>query len=281
MKIQLIATDLDGTLLADDHRTVPERSKEALRLASEHGILTAIASGRTTGILLPVFRQVPQVRYAVISNGAAAVDLHTRERLFSRPFPEQKLHRILDILEDFPHVMLEIYADGESWVPEKDRPILEARAKESPFWLDFASATHLAADLKEALKGHEVEKITVGGMRPGDKECLLEAVDASSSLAVSSSIDSYMELNEKGVNKGEGLSRLCDRLGVPSAEVMALGDGDNDFELMDWAGVSVAMCNGLAQTKARARYVSSLSNEEGGAGEAIERFVLRPAGIVK
>ena len=141
MKIRLIATDLDGTLLADDHRTVPERSREALRLASEHGVLTAIASGRTTGILLPVFRQVPQVRYAVISNGAAAVDLQTGERLFSRPFPEQKLNRILDIFQDFPHAMLEIYADGEAWVPEKDRPVLEARAKENPFWLDFAPAT--------------------------------------------------------------------------------------------------------------------------------------------
>lgn len=281
MKIRLIATDLDGTLLADDHRTVPERSREALRLASEHGVLTAIASGRTTGILLPVFRQVPQVRYAVISNGAAAVDLQTGERLFSRPFPEQKLNRILDILQEFPHAMLEIYADGEAWVPEKDRPVLEARAKENPFWLDFAPATHLAVDLKEALKGREVEKITVGNMRPGDKEQLLKVVDAASSLAVSSSIDSYMELNEKGVNKGEGLSHLCERLGISASEVMALGDGDNDFELMDWVGVSVAMCNGLPQTKARARYESSLSNEEGGAGEAIERFVLRPAGIVK
>ena len=109
----------------------------------------------------------------------------------------------------------------------------------------------------------------------------MKAVDAASSQAVSSSIDSYMELNEKGVNKGEGLSHLCERLGISASEVMALGDGDNDFELMDWAGVSVAMCNGLPQTKARARYESSLSNEEGGAGEAIERFVLRPAGIVK
>lgn len=281
MNIQLIATDLDGTLLADDHRTVPQRSREALRLAAEHGVLTAVASGRTMGLLLPVFRQVPQLRYAVISNGAAAVDLQTGKRIFSRPFSWEKFGQILAILEELPHLMLEIYADGESWVPEKNGAELQARAKESPFWKDFAPSTHLAADLKEALKGREVEKITVSGMRPGEKERLLAAMDAASSLAVSSSIPDYMELNEKGVNKGDGLSRLCERLGIPAAEVMALGDGDNDFELMDWAGVSVAMRNGLPQTKERARYESRLTNEEGGAGEAIEHFVLRPAGIVK
>lgn len=279
MNIQLIATDLDGTLLADDHRTVPPRSREALRLAAEHGVLTAIASGRTTGILLPVFRQVPQIRYAVISNGAAAVDLQTGERIFSKPFPEQKLNRILEILEEFPHVVLEIYADGESWVPERNEPELQERAKENPFWLDFAPATHLVPDMKEALKGREVEKITVGGMRPGEKKQLLDAMDAASSLGVSSAIENYMELNEKGVNKGEGLSRLCARLGIPQAAVMALGDGDNDFEMMDWAGVSVAMRNGLPQTKEHARYESRLTNDEGGVGEAIEQFVLRPAGL--
>ena len=66
MSIRLIATDLDGTLLKNDHRTVPERSREALRLAAESGVLTAIASGRTAGLLRDVAAQVPQVRYAVI-----------------------------------------------------------------------------------------------------------------------------------------------------------------------------------------------------------------------
>lgn len=276
MSIRLIATDLDGTLLKNDHRTVPERSREALRLAAESGVLTAIASGRTAGLLRDVAAQVPQVRYAVISNGAAAVDLHTGERIFSRPIPYEKVCRMLAVLERFPNVVAEIYADGEDWVREKDRPVLAQRALQAGFWRDFTPVTHIVPHVEEELKGREVEKLSVSDMLPGQKEQILKALNAERELVVSSSIPDYMELNEKGVDKGDGLSRLCAALGIQPGETMALGDGDNDFELMDWAGFSVAMCSGLEATKARARYESFLSNEEGGVGDAIERFVLRP-----
>ena len=88
--IRLIAVDLDGTLLDDDHLTVPERSRQALRRAAEQGVQLAICSGRTLALLQNVLAQVPQIRYAVVSNGAAAADTATGERLFCQPFPQER-----------------------------------------------------------------------------------------------------------------------------------------------------------------------------------------------
>lgn len=277
MSVELIALDLDGTLLADDHRTVPDRCREAIRRAEERGVATAVASGRTTGLLRPVLRQTPQLRCAVISNGAAAVDLRTGERLFERPMAPRKARDILERLAAFPHLVVEVYAQGESWLAEKDRPDFERRGQENIFWKEFIPYTHFVPDLAAAMEGRSVEKITVSRMRPGEREALLAALNAGEELAVSSSIADYMELNERGVDKASGLARLCGALGIPRERVMALGDGDNDFELMEWAGVSVAMKNGLPETKARARYETALTNDEGGVGEAIERFVLDPS----
>ena len=276
MGVELIALDLDGTLLADDHRTVPPRCREAIARAEARGVITAIASGRTAGLLSPVVRQAPQLRCAVISNGAAAVDLRTGERLFVRPMPPEKVRRILRLLAERPHIVAEVYAEGESWLAEKDRADFELRERDNAFWREFVPFTHFVPDLAAAMEGRDVEKITVSRMKPGEREELLAALHAGEELAVSSSIEHYMELNEKGVDKGSGLAALCERLGVPRERVMAIGDGDNDFELMDWAGVSAAMSNGLAETKAHARYETSLSNNEGGAGELVERFVLDP-----
>lgn len=276
MSIRLLATDLDGTLLADDHRTVPPRCREAIAQADALGVVTAIASGRTMGLLRPVVRQAPQLRCAVISNGAAAVDLRTGERLFVRPMLPEKVRRILRLLEGLPHIVAEVYAEGESWLAEKDRADFEQRGQDNAFWREFVPFTHFVPDLAAAMEGRDVEKITVSRMRPGERGELLASLRAGEELAVSSSIEDYMELNEKGVDKGSGLARLCEALGIGAQETMAIGDGDNDFELMDWAGVSAAMCSGLAETKAHARYETALPNGEGGAGEIVERFVLHP-----
>ena len=80
--IRLICLDMDGTLLDDDHATVPARNIRALRAASEQGAAVAIASGRGWSLLREVADQVEVVRYAVLSNGAAVLDVATGEWLY-------------------------------------------------------------------------------------------------------------------------------------------------------------------------------------------------------
>lgn len=87
MPIQLIAMDLDGTLLRSDHMTVSERNRNALQHASEKGVHLVLASGRTWVQLESVAQQVPSAQYALLSNGAAARDLHQGKRLFTFDFP--------------------------------------------------------------------------------------------------------------------------------------------------------------------------------------------------
>ena len=75
--IKLICLDMDGTLLGADHATVPARNIRALRAASERGAAVAVASGRPWGFLHEVAEQLGVLRYAVLSNGAAVLDVHT------------------------------------------------------------------------------------------------------------------------------------------------------------------------------------------------------------
>ena len=67
MSVKIIATDLDGTLMAPDHITVTERTKSALLNAHKKGIKIAIATGRTLGFITPVINQIPFTDYVIFS----------------------------------------------------------------------------------------------------------------------------------------------------------------------------------------------------------------------
>ena len=96
--IKLICLDMDGTLLGADHATVPARNIRALRAASERGAAVAVASGRPWGFLHEVAEQLGVLRYAVLSNGAAVLDVHTGEWLYRNCLPEETRQALTELL---------------------------------------------------------------------------------------------------------------------------------------------------------------------------------------
>ena len=80
-----------------------------------------------------------------------------------------------------------------------------------------------------------------------------------------------MEVMEKNSNKGTALIKLADHLGIAMEEVMALGDGENDYEMIQVAGLGVVMSNGTDNLKSIANEIT-LSNEEDGVAHAIEKW---------
>ncbi|WDF82354.1 HAD-IIB family hydrolase [Lacticaseibacillus pabuli] len=83
----------------------------------------------------------------------------------------------------------------------------------------------------------------------------------------------FLELMDKGVNKGSGAAHLATHLGLTADEVMAFGDEDNDVAMFDYAGLAVAMGNGNDAAKAHADYVTA-SNDDDGLARALQKFVL-------
>ena len=79
----------------------------------------------------------------------------------------------------------------------------------------------------------------------------------------------------KGVHKAAGLNQLVEHLGLSSKNVMAMGDEENDLSMLKWAGLGVAMANGVAIAKETADVVTSRTNEESGVAEAVEKYILQ------
>lgn len=263
---------MDGTLLDADHATVPARNIRALRAASERGAAVALASGRGWSLLRDAADQLGTVRYAVMSSGAAVLDLETGEWLYRSCLEAatwQPLVRVL-LEEQLP---FEVYCEGENVIQRDRFPSVLACALSPRFQDMLCRRTTLAEDLPSRLAGRAVEKIHVYRIPEARRAAVVERILSCGPLTAVTAFPGNLELNAPGVNKGAAVQGLCARRGWSAEQVMAFGDAGNDLELLSWAGWSFAMANATDQAKAAARYVTG-SNTEAGVAMAVERYFL-------
>ena len=270
--IRLICLDMDGTLLDDDHATVPPRNVAALRAAAERGAAVTIASGRAWSLLRAVDAQIGVTRYAVLSNGAAVLDVATGEWIYRRPMDPAARRTILTLLLDWG-LPFEVYCEGENYIQADRTEQVVGSALSPEFAQVLRLVSHFPEDLNAALEGKAVEKIHIFRVPPERRQELLEVVEDCGPLAVTTSFGENMELTAPGVNKGSAVQALCEKLGLEPDQVMAFGDAGNDLELLAWAGWSFAMANASAEARATARYLTG-TNREGGVGMAVEQYLL-------
>ncbi len=281
---------MDDTLLAPD-LTIPPRSRRSLQKAAGKGVLVTLATGRMFRSVLPYARELGITAPLIAYNGALIQHPRTGEIFFHEQIPFEHAKRVAAVCRE-NDLHLNVYINDILYV-ERLRPEAEYYRKIS------GVEPEVVGDLVEFLQNMEkAGSSTAGGSNgaghpdqaPGGglsptKLLVIVAPEASEKwlsffrgqfpeiLHVTGSKLEFVEMMVEGVSKGRALALLAGRLGIEPAEVMAIGDGYNDLEMLQFAGVSVAMGNAPAVLKARASYVTRPNTEEGVA-EAIERFVL-------
>ena len=249
--IKMIGFDLDGTLLTSG-KELSEYTKEILREAAQRGIVLLPATGRPLCGLPEEIRNFPGIRYALTANGARVLDLEENRGLYEKLVPYETAEKLLDIFLKYDAIV-EVYYDGVGYAQEDKLWRIEEFFPQRPMAEYVMSTRRSVKDIRKKLE-------ETG--RPSDK---IEAV---------SSLGHNIEVNVKGVNKGDALVRLGGMLGIRQEEIMAFGDGENDIAMMEAVGVGIAMANGLDAVKAAARYVTA-SNDEDGVAKAIMEYVLK------
>lgn len=270
MDIRLIVSDLDGTLLGDDHATVPQRNVEALRRASQQGAVVAIATGRVWGLFTDIAKQVGCVRYAICSSGASILDVETGEWLHRQGLPWEQVTALFAVCRKY-RLPFEVYCDGENYA-ETDTVDLVLGVKITAEFMDnFRRHTTAVDSLDVALVGKTVEKIHIFHVPPECHEAVVAEVNAISDFAMACGYGKNLELTPNGVTKRSALEMLSQRLDITPQQAMAFGDSGNDLEMLAWAEHSYAMENATDEVKKVARH-QTISNEAGGVGAVVEEF---------
>ena len=282
-KYELIALDMDGTLLDSGQRITP-RAKAVVREILAHGKQVVFATGRCRPQLEEYLECFPQMRYLICENGACVCDLKTGEDLFRRALPQQQVLHVMEAVEK-EDVLAAFFIGNRSFMDRRTFLRMEEFGLES-YRAVFAKSAVWVEDLFSFYRDRplEVEKIALffpsGNLNARDglhrrAQACARVQERIHSLPVTMAVSASgnMEITGEGVNKGTGLKLLCGHLGLPLSQTAAVGDGENDRELLQLAGLAVAMENASASIRAAAA-VTVPDCDHDGAAVAMERYML-------
>jgi len=272
MSIRLIALDMDGTLLGEDHDTIPERNISALRAAAGLGVKIVIASGRTWSLLERHAKMLGVVDYGVVGNGSAVIEAASGKCLYQRGLSHDQASALCRTLRT-RGIPFEVYCGGRNYMQRDDMSRTGELGMPPAYDLAFRRETTQVDDISGFIRDQVVEKVHALYVSQSQRQELVESMRTYGAMSVTNSFRDNMEFTAQGVNKGSALQVLCAQLGISGQEVMAFGDADNDVEMLSWAGWSFAMENAIEQARRAAKYQTA-SNDQAGVAQAVEHYVL-------
>ncbi len=270
---KLIACDLDETLYGND-RTIPARNVEAIKRASELGVKFIPATGRgynsVRETLVDLGLLDKEGEYVISYNGGAITENKGNRLLHFQglPFEEaEELYRRGLNYDVCIHVYTRemVYAYN---ITQEEIARLSKRMQVTEVFdrdLQFLAGQDIAKVLYENRDFDYLKKIEE------------ELKDITGNMDVSFSSNRYIEFNSKGVTKGAGLRFVAEMLGIKREETIAIGDNFNDLSMIQEAGLGVGVQNTIQGMRQYCDYITEATNDEGGVGEVIEKFILNPA----
>jgi len=248
--IRLIAIDLDGTLLSPD-KTISPANKQALLDAEAAGVHVVICTGRPLSGVRPIFEEIgfrSNHSYSVINNGCTTVNSSDWSVISYDALSEEDLV-YLDQLTQEIRPQLSLF-DLNRYIILNQEPSEIAKMDAG-----IVSTVPVALGLEELLEAQPIFQ----GMFIDQKE----------------QIDAFQETYEDALAQRFHTIRSQPILfEILPKGVMAIGDENNDIEMIEYAGLGVAMGNAPSAIKALAD-VTTTSNEEDGVATAIKRYVLQ------
>jgi len=253
----VVALDIDGTLV-DHEGVLPHEVRRSVRRVVDAGVPVVLTTGRSWHATRPVFEQLGLPSGpAVASNGAVTVT-----------FPPFQLEQVVTfdpsdvverVLREHPTAALAAEVVGQGYRVTKQFPEDELSGV-----IEEVSVEELA--------GSDVTRIVVRDPNASDEE-FIRLADRLGLHGVSYFVgwSAWLDIAPEGVNKASALAEVVEGLGFTAGDVLAIGDGRNDIEMLTWAGRGVALGDASAEVRAAADHVTA-PFAEGGTARELDRW---------
>lgn len=274
--IRLVALDMDGTLF--NHQSqISADDQLAIREATANGIEVIISTGRPY-IGLPAAQLASLgIRYAITSNGAAIYQLPDKICIYENCMTPEQICPLIDELQK-KDIHMDAFINGNGYsrrACEAKIALLDMPESIRQYIRDTRTFTD---DLADFIREHQlnVQKMTLNFYPLSDgtfrhREEVKELLASHPEITFLSGGYHNLEFTKTGTTKGAGLRFICDYLGLSIEESMAIGDTQNDIDILKTAAIGVAMGNARDDVKEIADYIT-LTNEDSGVAHAIRKF---------
>ena len=276
--IKLVALDLDGTLF-DNSSRISKRNLTAIRSITDKGIHVVISTGRPfEGIPFDQIKGTG-INYAITANGSGIYEISTGKCLYENAMDEELVTPILIFLLT-RDIHMDAFIGGKGYTPIQCVETAQKLTVPSSIKNYIITTRTRLDNILQFIHENQlkVQKMTLNFYPAADgtlidRETVRKFLVSNPSITTVCGGYNNLEFTRADANKGVGLRKLAEILGVNPDATMAIGDTENDLAIIEAAGIGVAMGNATDAVKARADYVTT-TNTKDGVAAAIEHFIL-------
>ena len=276
--IKLVALDLDGTLF-DNSSHISERNLTAIRSITDKGIHVVISTGRPfEGIPFDQIKGTG-INYAITANGSGIYEISTGKCLYENAMDEELVTPILNFLLT-RDIHMDAFIGGKGYTPVQCVETAQKLTVPSSIKNYIITTRTRLDNILQFIHENQlkVQKMTLNFYPAADgtlidRETVRKFLVSNPSITTVCGGYNNLEFTRADANKGVGLRKLAEILGVNPDATMAIGDTENDLAIIEAAGIGVAMGNATDAVKARADYVTT-TNTKDGVAAAIEHLIL-------
>lgn len=268
MKPHLIVLDLDGTLLTDQQQ-ISAKTKKTLLQAKEQGHQVMIATGRPYRASDLYYHELGLTTPIVNFNGAY---VHHPKNVswqhMHTPIDLSVVHDVVDSINSYEYENIIAEVKDDIYVHTEDDRILNIFNMGNPRITLGDLYTHLLENPTSLLiQANEANSVIIRDHLQAVHAEVIEHRRWGAPLHI-------IEIVRRGLNKAVGIAHVAKDLGIPRERIIAFGDEDNDLEMIEYAGLGVAMGNGIPSLKNIANEITTTNNDDGIAKILIERLKL-------
>lgn len=270
MTYQLISLDMDGTLL-NSKLEIGDENIKAIHDAVLHHKNVVIATGRSLSEMNPYMERLKDIRYFVLESGAVIYDRLKNQIIYQKFFSSEDVRTIIEI-SNKQDIMPQYFSDGYSYTFLEKMLHMDKynMAKFQQFYLDNV---YRITDFNQFIKNriHRIEKIIFYHQSQSE---VIKCYEFLENVHVEKpQVGISIEMSPTGINKATGLHYLCQLLNLNMKDVIAVGDSDNDIEILQTVGLGISMKNANENVKHICHVVVN-DNDHDGVAEAINQYLL-------
>ena len=261
-KYKLIAIDIDGTLL-DSSKRIKDETKKDIIDAYNLGVKICISTGRGYPAALRYINELGIKVYLILFNGSIVMS-NDGEIIYNKTLDISVAKEVYDTVNK--HKAFCCFWSGE-------KLYFNQYGKYYDYYTNLSSIKGTVVDELSDSISYGINKFIWFSPREFHQNIKDSILSNIKGIDYFTSQSEIIEIVPKNINKGEALKNLAINLGVDQNEIIAIGDDENDISMIKYAKLGVAMANAKEIVKENANYIT-LSNDENGVGEVIQKFIL-------
>jgi hypothetical protein len=274
MSYKLFVADMDGTLLNDDKK-LSDKNIQAIKKLQDFGIKFAVATGRHDSMIKSYLKHLDLHVPVISCNGAIVREPFSDQIFLSEALPQEQSLKVIDMCKE-RNADFHIYGHESIFGEKLNHKMLYYDNLNKSLPSEEQTKLVKVPDCKDAIlnDSEPLYKFLIISDRNKDLLDIMDGLAKIEGLTACQSMPTLCDVMKEGVSKAFALQKLSESLGIMRKEIVAIGDQFNDIDLIEYAGLGIAVANAEDALKKKADIVTISNNNEDAVSEAIESFLL-------